>query len=196
METPEARQHLEMVEEILRRGEHPRPYRPIGWMLILLGCAAALIDAGQQGNINGGPLYVLYAGMALMLLTYVYIVAVSMLDRQRAERMSVAESRVMRAAAAIWIGIIAAAFAQPHIFSGWGTAAIWTVGGGIQMLMNGFFGDRRMLAGGIVLLVSLVVANYLIDEAGYILAGGFLAGYVLPGVLRVMERPDVCEARG
>ncbi len=89
--------------------------------------------------------------------------------------------------AAVWSGVFVAAFAQPHLFSGWGGAAIWSLGAAIQMLMIGFFGARKGFVAGGVLLASVLVANY-VSMPGYALACGFILGYVVPGVLYFTQR--------
>lgn len=190
MDAPEAREHLEMVEEILQRGNRPLPFRPLGWMLIALGVAAATIDCGLQIAIHGGAQTLLHWGEGLMLAAYAVIIAASVHARRNAERVSLAATRMLRASGAIWIGVLAAAFSQGHIFTDWAAAAIWSIGGGIQCLMAGFFGDRRMLAGGVLILASVIAADHFSGVAGYILAGGFVAGYVVPGILDVTQRND------
>ena len=63
-------------------------------------------------------------------------------------------------------------------------AAVWSLGATIMMLFAGFDGDRRALAGGLILLASVLVANYAFPHAaGYVLAAGFILGYAIPGML-------------
>jgi hypothetical protein len=192
MDAREAREHLEMVDRILTRVEPPKNYRPWSWALIVIGLAAALIETGAQMNLDGyGPLAI-EAGAALMVGGYIYMVWVSFSSRRNAERMPAGEARVGKACSAVWLAVIIAFWAQPHIFGQWAAGAVWNLGGAIQMLMFGFFGDRKSLIGGLLLAFSIPAANYA-PEPGYVLAGGFLLGYVIPGVLAVLEKNEQPE---
>jgi hypothetical protein len=58
------------------------------------------------------------------------------------------------------------------------------------MLIAGFSGERRGVAGGLILLASILVANYLTPHTpGYTLAAGFILGYALPGALFLSRPP-------
>jgi hypothetical protein len=95
-----------------------------------------------------------------------------------------------QAMGAVWFTVVVAAFAQPYVFAGWGGAAVWSMGAAIMMLMVGFSGDRRGIAGGLILLASVLLANYAFSHiVGYVLAAGFLLGYALPGLLFLTKAP-------
>jgi hypothetical protein len=194
MDAREAREHLEMVDRILARAEPPKNYRPWSWVLIIVGTAAALIEAGFQVALSGRGNEVTYAGFALMAAGYAYMIWIAYTARRNAGRVSAGEARIGKACGAVWIAVFIAFFAQPHIFNDFATGAIWNLGGAIQMLMFGFFGDRKSLAGGLVLALSIVVANY-VSAPGYALAGGFIFGYVLPGAMNVVAGSEM-EERG
>lgn len=194
MDAREAREHLEMVDRILSQAEPPKNYRPWTWVFIIIGVAAALIEAGNQLTLDGHGYAVTIAGGVLMLCGYVFMGWVSYSARRNAERISQSEARIGKACSAVWLAVVIAFFAQPHIWTSWASGAIWNLGGAIQMLMFGFFGDRRALAGGLVLAFSIVAANY-VAAPGYALAAGFILGYVVPGVLTLMEKGE-SEARG
>lgn len=192
MDAQEARDHLEMVDRILTRAED-EPVRPIPGLVIAWGIAAAAIDAGQQlyfSHIGGRwGLWVADAGL-LMGIVYSIAVSVSMWRNSCFERVSNIETRMGRVMGAVWFTVVVAAFAQPHVFAGWGGAAVWSMGAAIMMLIVGFAGDRRGLAGGLVLLASVLAANYLLPHTpGYVLAAGFLFGYTLPGLLFLRRAP-------
>lgn len=194
MDAREAREHLEMVDRILARAEAPKNFRPWSWVLVLLGSAAALIQIGFQLGEDGHGYAAAMAGGALMACSYVYMAWSSYASRRNAERVPASEVRIGRASGAVWLAVVIAYFGQPHIWGPWGSGAIWNLGGAIQMLMLGFFGQRRALAGGLVLAFSIVAANY-VSTPGYALAAGFILGYVLPGVLNLLSK-DESEARG
>lgn len=188
----EAREHLEMVDRILTHAEE-EPVRLIPGMLIVWGIAAAAIDAGQQfafSNATGkAGLWVAGAALAIGIL-YSIAISVSLSRNHRYERVSLLEMRMGRTMGAVWFTVLVAAFAQPHVFAGWGGAAVWSMGAAIMMLMAGFSGDRRGLAGGLILLASVLAANYAFPQTpGYALAAGFIFGYAVPGLLFLSEGP-------
>lgn len=129
-----------------------------------------------------------------MLIGYAYLIWGGIGARRNAERVSAAETRWGKTCAAVWLAVFIAAFAQPHLFGSWAGAAIWSLGASIQMLLIGFFGDRRALVGGLIIAASMPAANWS-PQPGYVLAGGFLLGYVVPGVLKLFDR-DECDERG
>jgi hypothetical protein len=194
MDAREAREHLEMVDRILSRAEPPKNYRPWSWALIILGTAAALMEAGSQFAVNGHGSAFSEAGAALMLAGYVYMIWAGYSSRRNAERVSAGETRIGKASSAVWLAVFIAFWAQPHIFGLWGVGAIWNLGGAIQMLMFGFWGNRNYLVGGLLLAISIPLANY-VAQPGYALAAGFIVGYVIPGIMAVLEKSE-CDVSG
>jgi hypothetical protein len=192
MDAREAREHLEMVDRILSRAEPPKNYRPWSWVLVIIGTAAALIEAGYQVSMGGHGDGVVYAGFALMAAGYAYMIWSSYAARRNAERVPDAEARIGKACGAVWLAVFIAFFAQPHIFNNFAVGAIWNIGGAIQMLMFGFFGDRKSLFGGLILAFSILAANY-VSTPGYALAGGFILGYVVPGAMNIFASSETEE---
>lgn len=190
MDTNEAREHLEMVDRILTNAGDEGVCLIPG-LLVAWGVAAAVMDVGQQlyfsNHAARAGLWLAEAALLFGIL-YSVAVAVSMIRNTRYERVSIIERRMGSVMGAVWLCVLVAAFAQPHVFAGWGGAAVWNVGAAIMMLIAGFDGDRRALAGGIVLLASVLAANYVFAHTpGYALAGGFILGYAVPGVLLLAD---------
>lgn len=191
MDAREARDHLEMVDRILTHAQD-EPVRPIPGLVIAWGLAAAAIDAGQQLYFSHAAGWGIWMADAGLLAGILYSIAVSLSMRRnfRFQRVSHAEIRMGQVMGAVWFTVVVAAFAQPHVFAGWGGAAVWSMGAAIMMLIVGFGGDKRGLAGGLVLLASVLAANYLLPQApGYALAAGFLLGYAVPGLLFLRKAP-------
>lgn len=187
MNHSEAQEQLEMVDRILERADR-RPFRPIGALLIAWGFAAAIMDAGEQAYASSGVRGYEYTGEIALLVAMLVSILVTVSIVRNADRMPANERRMGRVLAAVWIGILVAAFAQPHVFGGWAGAGVWTLGAAITMLISGFSGDRRAVAGGVILLASLLVGNYLVPDApGYALAAGMLLGYAIPGTLFAVQ---------
>lgn len=61
------------------------------------------------------------------------------------------------------------------------------------MLLIGFAGDRRATVAGLLILVSMIAANYLTSIEGYVLAAGFIVGYAIPGVLYMLDKDDATD---
>lgn len=187
MDSREAREHLEMVDEILRQGERNRSWscKELGVSLCAIGAGAALINLAQQlgsGSPGTPDARLVIAGGVFLFAGVVYMIVSLALSRRNAERLSFADIRTGRVMSAVWVSVFVAAFCQPHLLPGWSASAIWSVGGAISLLVNGFFGDRRALGGGLALLASMLVANYVPSITGYALAAGFAVGYVLVGI--------------
>jgi hypothetical protein len=188
MDAREAREQLEMVDRILANAEPERVWRPYPRLLVLIGIGAALIDAGTQAGSRGEGPAMAIAGVVLIVGSWIYLTWATIQARRTASRMSISQARMGSAIQSVWLAVIVAAFAQPHLFSGWSSAAIWSLGAAIQMFIVGFAGDRRALLSGLVLLASMIVANYMPGAEGYTLAGGFVFGYVVPGVLYMLDK--------
>ena len=192
MDAREAREHLEMVDRILSHAED-EPIRIVPGLVIVWGFAAAAIDVGQQMFVlRAGGQAGLWLTWAALLVGIVYsmAVSVSMFRNRRYERISNLECRMGKVMGAVWFTVLIAAFAQPHVFAGWGGAAVWSMGAAIMMLISGFSGDRRGLAGGLILLASVLAANYAWPQVpGYVLAAGFILGYAIPGILFLVQGP-------
>lgn len=190
MDAREAREHLEMVDRILAKADE-EPVRTIPGLIVAWGIVSAVMDAGQQfwALRAGGDagLWATYAALALGI-AYSVAVSIAMMRGDCYERMSTLERRIGSAIGAVWFTVLVASFAQPHVFAGWGGAAVWSMGAAIMMLMIGFGGDRRCLIGGMILLASVLAANYLTPQTpGFALAAGMILGYVAPGLLLVVQ---------
>ncbi|MBV8374679.1 MAG: hypothetical protein JO302_04145, partial [Candidatus Eremiobacteraeota bacterium] len=70
-----------------------------------------------------------------------------------------------------------------NLFSGWAQAAIWTFAESIVLLYIGLHGNRRALICGVVMVASMVAANFVsAGIAGYVLAAGMIVGYAGFGI--------------
>lgn len=193
MDANEAREHLEMVDRILTRADS-EPVRYVPGLIIVWGIAAALMCLGSQLAVShiGGRTGE-WLSFAALLAGMVYSVATSVVlwRSDTFDRVSTIEKRMGRTIGAVWFTVVVAAFSQPHVFAGWGGAAVWSMGAAIMMLMSGFSGDKRGLAGGLILLASVLAANYVFAQTpGYALAAGFILGYAIPGVLFLQRAPQ------
>src|SRR5579863_6810787 len=76
-----------------------------------------------------------------------------------------------------------------RIFTGLASAAIWNVAAVIVLLYIGMHGNRRAVVAGIVVLVSLVAANFVAEDvSAYVLAAGMIGGYAGFGVAELLTK--------
>jgi hypothetical protein len=76
-----------------------------------------------------------------------------------------------------------------RIFPGLASAAIWSVAEAIVLLFIGMHGNRRAQLAGVIVVVSLVAANFVASNlAPYVLAAGMLGGYAGFGLSELAAR--------
>ena len=75
-----------------------------------------------------------------------------------------------------------------NIFAGLASAAVWSVAEAIVLLYIGMHGNRRAQIAGVLVVVSLIAANFAHAFAAYILAAGMLAGYAGFGASELLAR--------
>ena len=76
-----------------------------------------------------------------------------------------------------------------NIFNGWAAAGIWSFAEAIVLFYIGMHGNRRAQIGGIVMLASLIAANFTAPNlCGYVLAAGMLVGYAGFGLTELLAR--------
>jgi hypothetical protein len=76
-----------------------------------------------------------------------------------------------------------------RIFSGAAAAAIWSVAEAIVLLYIGMHGNRRAQIAGVVIVVSLIAANFAPAAiVGYVLGAGMLVGYAGFGLSELLAR--------
>ena len=76
-----------------------------------------------------------------------------------------------------------------NIFTGLAAAAIWSVSEAIVLFYIGMHGNRRAQVAGVLVVVSLVAANFAPPSmAAYVLAAGMLAGYGGFGLSELLAR--------
>lgn len=76
-----------------------------------------------------------------------------------------------------------------RIFTGLASAAIWSVAAIIVLLYIGMHGNRRAVIAGIVVLTSLVAANFVPPTvSAYVLAAGMVGGYAGFGLSELLSK--------
>jgi hypothetical protein len=92
----------------------------------------------------------------------------------------------------LWITVALAFVADVaafRLFPGIAAAAIWSVVEAIVLLYIGMHGNRRAMLGGVLLVVSLIVANFIGGVfPPFVLAAGMLVGYGGFGLSELLVR--------
>lgn len=172
-----ARDHIEMVDRILAEIQ-PRLCSG-GEYFVVWGIASAAItivtSVVGQGRAPAGALW-LIPGVLLASVLF------SVLRRRFTQRALARSSLVQREFFNVLWVTLAVAFvvdvAVFRIFPGVAGAAIWSVAEAIVLLYIGMHGNRRAQVAGVLVVVSLVAANFVSQSlTAYVLAAGMLVGY-------------------
>jgi hypothetical protein len=186
MHASEAREHIEMVEAILSRTE--RCLNVGGEFFIVWGLFSAAVDLFIQlvltGRLSAGTLWVLP-------VLFAAAVAFSIVRGRQLKARACGISHLQREfftvlglALALAAIVNLAAF---NLFTEWANSAIWTVAGIFVLFFIALHGNRRALAGGIIMVGSLIAANFMHGLAGYALAAGMLFGYSGFGLVSLLS---------
>lgn len=184
----QAREHIEMVDRILAES-HPRLCAG-GEYFVVWGVASAYLTVvGQLVSRGTVPKGAGWSALAVLAAAIVFSIALGRSHRRVLMRTSIVQREFFNV---LWLTVGLAFIvdvAAFRIFAGLASAAIWTVAEGIVLLYIGMHGNRRAQIGGIVMIASLVAANFVEPAiAGYVLAAGMLAGYAGFGVAELLAR--------
>jgi hypothetical protein len=188
LESGQAREHIEMVERILAESSqrlcHGAEY------FIVWGLYSAAATVGWQLIANGVlPVWSAWWQAGLLAAAIVFSIVRGRTKRAEERRRSLVQREFFNV---LWLTMSLAFIANVaayKIFSGWASAAIWTFAEAIVLLYIGLHGNRRAQICGVLVVVSLVVANFSAPTAaGYVLAAGMLAGYAGFGLSELFAR--------
>ncbi|HET9392099.1 MAG TPA: hypothetical protein VFO29_01065 [Candidatus Rubrimentiphilum sp.] len=183
----QAREHIEMVDHILARTE--RSLQVGGEFFVVWGLFSAGVTLMAQlvadRRLPQSSLWVLPVLLAVAIA--ISVIRGGQLGRRK-DGLSLIQREYF---AVLWISLGAAMFtdiAGYRIFTTWASSAIWTVAAAIVLLFIATHGNRRALAGGIILLLSLAAANFMPAYTGYALSAGMLFGYAGFGLVSLTAR--------
>ncbi|HVS46753.1 MAG TPA: hypothetical protein VMS32_08805, partial [Verrucomicrobiae bacterium] len=161
----------------------------VGDIFLVWGVVGAFLDVLSQlvftGRLRAEFLWI--GAVALGLGIAYSTVRCRQLMRSH-DRMSVRQREYLNV---LWLAIGVTVVAQLggyQIFAAWASAALWTISAAIVTLYAGLHGNRAGLIGGVVLMASLVAANFSPHYEGFILAGGMLLGYAGFGLSAMLAR--------
>lgn len=187
MEPSQAREHLDSVATILRTADRSLHTPP--WMFVIWGLFGAIVNAVHQARAAG---VALPADGAIQLpLIVVGIVASVLVSLRPAPR----ETLVDRHAGVVFAIVLAVLLivslsAQHRVISAEGVALFWVFGLAIAALIVGLEASRPLAWGGVALVAAGVAACLLQPWFNGLLAAGWLAGFVVPGIALVLRERD------
>jgi hypothetical protein len=184
----QARDHLEMVERIL--AESQQRLCAGGEFFVVWGLFSGFATvAGHLVSRGLVPVSALWVVAAALIASIVFSVL-----RARAVRVAVGrESLVQREFFNVLWLTLGVAFvvnvAAYRLFPGLASAAIWSFAEVIVLLYIGMHGNRRAVVCGVVVLASMIVANFVPEQsAAYVLAAGGIAGYTGFGLAELLSK--------
>jgi hypothetical protein len=137
---------------------------------------------------RGLPLSALWSVPVVLLAGALFSIVRGRLTRSVLKRSSLLQREFFNV---LWLTLgmaFVADVAVFNIFAGLASAAVWSVAEAIVLLYIGMHGNRRAQIAGVLVVVSLIVANFAHPFAAYILAAGMLVGYAGFGVSELLAR--------
>jgi hypothetical protein len=187
MNPTEAREHLELVEKIIAASS--RKLEAGGEFFVcwgLFGAAVAVLNYLVWTRSVGESWSLL--GFAFMLPAITFTIWRSRNYRGKYERMSLLQREYLNV---LWLTIALAFITSVigfNLFGRLGLAAIWNVVEAIVLFYIGMHGNRRAIVGGVILIVSIALANFTPAYNMLILGAGVLVGYAGFGVADLLAR--------
>ena len=188
LDAPQARDHLEMVDRILAES-HPRLCAG-GEFFVIWGIASAFATVVfALADRNAIPAAALWSVPLVLIAAALYTSVRARSLRRTLARTSLVQREFFNV---LWLTIGLAFIADAaayRIFAGTASAAIWSIAEAIVLLYIGMHGNRRAQIAGLLVVVSLVAANFVAAPiAPYVLAAGMLVGYGGFGASELLAR--------
>jgi hypothetical protein len=185
---PQARDHIEMVDRILAES-HPRLCSG-GEFFVVWGVISAYITVLSELVARAAlPKPVLWTIPIVLAAGAIFSMVRGAQTRRRIARTSLVQREFFNV---LWLTLglaFVVDIAAFRIFPGLASAAIWSVAEAIVLLFIGMHGNRRAQLAGVIVVVSLVAANFVGSNlAAYVLAAGMLGGYAGFGLSELAAR--------
>jgi hypothetical protein len=184
MDPSEARDHLELADRIVAASTRELCLTYAAPFFIVWGIAAGTVDLIYGLILRGvAPDSTQWIGMGLLVAAVVFSAVYGRRIRAHAtSAMTFLEREFLNV---LWIAMAVAFVANVgavNLFTPAAIGALYTIAASIVLFYIGLHANRRALIGGIVLIVSLVVAGFNPAYADYVLCAGFYIGYAGFGV--------------
>ena len=188
LDAQQARDHLAMVDRILAESSQRLRFGAeyfLVWGLYSGICTLIL----HLVAIHTLPASALVAVAALLVASIGFSIWRGFAKSRETLRRSIVQREYFNV---LWLTIGLAFVANVgayNIFDGLASAAIWSFGAAIVLLFIGMHGSRRAQVAGVLVVVSLIVANFVPhSQAAYVLAAGMVVGYGGFGLLELLAR--------
>ena len=188
LDAAKARDHLEMVDRVLAETQ-PRLCSG-GEFFVAWGVATAFVTVVAHLVARGTlPAPWLWSIPAMLAAASLFSIV-----RGRRTRLAMARTSLLQREFfnVLWLTVglgVVVNVAVYNIFTGIASAAIWSVVEAVVLLYIGMHGNRRAQITGVLVVVSLVAANFVPPGlVAYVLAAGMLAGYGGFGVSELLAR--------
>jgi hypothetical protein len=187
MDSSQARDHLDSVATILRTADRSLNVQP--WVFVIWGLFATLLNGLQQAHSAGAALPADSAvQLPMLLIAIVATVLVTLRDGGRETLIDRHAGIVFSVVVAVLL--IASFTAQHRVIPYAAMGLFWSFGFAMALLIVGFEASRILAAGGLVLVAASVIACFVPAWFNGVLAAGWLAGLVVPGLLLAWRRSD------
>ena len=188
LESGQARDHIEMVERILAESSQRLCYGTE--YFIVWGIYSAAVTVTFQLMHNGVlPLAAIWGQAALLVAAIAFTIVRSRTKDRTQVRLSIVQREFFNV---LWLTMSLAFVVNVgafNLFSGWASAGIWGFAEAIVLLFIGLHGNRRAQVCGVLVVVSIVVANFSAPTSiGYVLAAGMFVGYCGFGIAEMLAR--------
>jgi hypothetical protein len=188
IDSAQAREHIEMIDRILAEVQ-PRLCSG-GEYFVVWGVASSFVTVIGQLIIQGRlPTTAAWSIPAVLVAAAIFSVVRARATRSALGRSSIVQREFFNV---LWVTVGLAFIvdvAVYRIFPDLAGAAIWSVAEAIVLLYIGMHGNRRAQVAGVLVVVSLVVANFIAPNlSGYVLAAGMLLGYGGFGLSELLAR--------
>jgi len=188
LDAAQAREHLDLIDRILAESQ-PRLCSG-GEYFVVWGIAGAVITV--VGHLVGAGLVaaaVLWCVPAVLLASAIFSVVRARHRQQVVTRSSLVQREFFNVLV-VTLGLaVIVNVAVFRIFPGIAGAAIWSVAEAIVLFYIGLHGNRRAQMGGLIVVVSLIAANFTAQNAAaYVLAAGMLVGFAGFGIGELIAR--------
>lgn len=188
MKTSQAHDHLDSVATIVRNADR-RLHVP-AWVFIIWGLFGVTINALQQARRSGVDLP---GDSTLQLPLLLVAIGLTVLLSQRAERRR--ETMVDHQTGILFsvvfaVMLLASVTLQHRVVPYEAMAVFWGLGFAIALIVAGLEASRPLLVGGLAMLVACIATAWFQSFFNGLLALGWLAGMVLPGITLAWKRID------
>jgi hypothetical protein len=187
MDAAKAREHIEMVQQILAESSQRLCYGGPYFIIWGLYSGAATVS-WQLIHDRVLPVSSVWFQIALLVAAIAVTVVRARMRPPDEERRSLVQREFFNV---LWLTIGLSFIVNVgafNLFPGFASAAIWSFAEAIVLLYIGMHGNRRAQIAGVAVVVSMIVANFLPNLAGYVLAAGMVAGYAGFGLAESLAR--------